>query len=135
MIANQTTSRSGSPGFTLIEVLMAMLIMTVGLMGLLQSVIVAYQHNARNRLREEALLVGEEQMSVFMNDFRQRTFDRMSSTQVLNLDRPIAGASKKFRVTKTIQGLGLDSKRLTVAVAWSFQNVSTTHIIYTMKNR
>ena len=60
------TSRKDSGGFTLVEMMMAMLVLTVGLLGLLQSIQVAWQHNARNRLREEAVLLAEERM----NDFR-----------------------------------------------------------------
>jgi type IV pilus assembly protein PilV len=134
--------RSDSSGFTLIEVMMAILIMSVGLLGLLQSVMVAYEHNARNRLREEALLIGEEQMGALINrcNCKSKGFDTVSTIHIETLQRPIAGANRDFIVTKQTQPLGSDPynitiKKLTVAVAWSFKNVSATHMIYTMKTR
>jgi len=117
-------------GFTLVEVLMALLIMTVGLLGLLQSVNVAYEHNTRNRLRDEALLVGEQQM----NKFRIMTANsnvNYSSTGVI--DRVIAGMPKKFSVTRENLIMG-GTRRLKVRVSWSFKNVSTSHALYTLKN-
>jgi type IV pilus assembly protein PilV len=111
--------------------MVAMLIMTVGLLGLLQSVMVAYEHNTRNKMREEALLVGEEQM----NDLRGQSHD--ISTAYLNTTtavRVVLGVNKKFSVTRQCQPMGT-TNRLNVAVRWSFKNVSATHVIYTLKNR
>ena len=59
MSAPPTISPSGSAGFTLVEMLMAMLVMAVGLLGLLQSVNLAYQQGTKNRLRSEAVQLAE----------------------------------------------------------------------------
>jgi len=126
------TSSYDSAGFTLVEVLMAMLVLMVGLLGLLQSVNVAYEHNSRNRLREEAVLVGEEQMS----KFRLREFDNITATRsVSTVTRVVTGATKNFSVTRQCQLTGSDSKRLKVAVGWSFKRVSSAHVIYSMRSR
>ena len=107
---------------------MAMLIMTVGLLGLLQSVNVAFEHNTRNRLREEALVVGEEQM----HGLRQLAADAIFNPQTTAV-REVAGIRKSFQVTRENQ-LMSNTRRLRVRVAWSFRNLSTTHEIYTLKN-
>ena len=126
-------SRSNSGGFTLVEVMMAMLIMSVGLFGLLQSVSVAYEHNARNRLREEAVQVAEEQM----NEMRGRLFDNISVNRVQTLTRSIAGGFRNFSVNWQAQTmpLGGNTKKLTVTVGWTFKRLKFVHEIYTMKNR
>jgi len=111
-------------GFTLVEVMMALLVMTVGLLGLLQSVNVAYEHNIRNRLREEALLVGEEQMNIFR---------RMTGNGSFTVDRVVAGMPKKFSITRDSQVIG-GTRKLKVTVGWSFKNLSTTHALYTLKS-
>ena len=121
----QKTSRQGSRGFTLIEVLMAMLVMTVGLLGLLQSVNVAYEHNLRNKLREEAVLVAHEQM----NGLRAGVAFNPTTTVV----RGIGGVDRKYFVNRVPKLIGGDSSRLTVAVRWSFKNLTTTHEIYTFR--
>jgi type IV pilus assembly protein PilV len=125
------TSRKNSDGFTLVEVMMAIIVMTIGLLGLLQSVNVAYQHNARNKLREEAVQVAEEQM----NDFRLMRFDSITARNACcSVPRDVAGGTRYFKVTRDSETMG-DSKKLTVQVAWQFHNVTTQHVIYTMKNR
>lgn len=124
------TLHSNSAGFTLIEVLMAMLIMTVGLLGLLQSVNVAYEHNSRNRLRDEAMQVGEEQMNVF----RSRVNSTPAFTPVTTVPRGIGGVTRSFTVTRQSDATGEHSKRLRVAIGWTFKGVSTGHVIYSMKS-
>jgi type IV pilus assembly protein PilV len=127
MTAARTTSPSSSCGFTLVEVLMAMLIMTVGLVGLLQSLEVAYQHNARNRLREEGVLLAEEQMNVL----RQTVFQKSTTAK-----RSIGGMTKDFSVTRQVQKINdTDSNRLTVIVGWTFKNATTKHVIYSMTSK
>ncbi len=122
------TSPSNSQAFTLVEVMMAMLIMTVGLLGLLQSVGVAYEHNIRNRLREEAVLIAEEKM----NDLRNNG----GFNPVTTVTRVIGGVGKVFVVNKESLQMGTDSYRLKVAVRWTFKNVTALkHEIYTVKNR
>jgi type IV pilus assembly protein PilV len=129
MPAHRKTLPRGKRGFTLVEMMMAMLVMTVGLLGLLQSINVAYEHNLRNKLREEALLVGEEQMNVLR---RSPTASAISFQSVTTVVRGIAGANKKFTVTRECQPMS-STQRLKVTVVWSFKNVSTTHAIYTLK--
>lgn len=105
-----------------------MLIMTVGLLGLLQSVNVAYLHSSRNKLREEAVMVAEEQLNYMrINDAALKPV-----TTVTNV---IGGVKKQFNVTREYQQIGERSNRLKVAVRWSYRNVSTTHEIYTIKKK
>jgi type IV pilus assembly protein PilV len=134
MNAAPPTSAAGSQGFTLVEVMMAMLIMTVGLFGLLQSVNVAYEHLARNKLREEAVQLAEEQL----NGFRVRPFDQITARNAGAIfARPVAGAFRNFSVTRRSQAIpaGGSSKKLSVSVGWRFKNLKTEHVIYTMKNK
>jgi len=130
MKAAGRTSRLASSGFTLVEVLMAMLIMMVGLLGLLQSVNVAYEHNVRNRLREEALLVGEEQMNIFRS---LTTNSSLAYSNSLIAVRTVAGINKNFSITRENQPMS-STRRLKVTVGWSFRKVSTSHAIYTLKS-
>lgn len=130
MIANLTTSPSGSRGFTIIEVLMAMLIMTVGLLGLLQSVNVAYEHSLRNKLREEAVSLAEEQLN-----YMRTKAEKLEEPETLTVTRPIGGVSKDFTVTRGNDDIGANSLRLKVAVEWRYKNDLKTHEIYTIKKR
>lgn len=124
MTARRTTSRCVESGFTLIEVLMAMLVLTVGLLGLLQSVNISYEHNLRKRFRDEAVALAEEQL----DHMRQHAkLDPMTTATCT-----IGGMSRQYQVTRTRDAIGASDK-LTVAVRWGFKNVSTTHEIYSIK--
>ena len=125
-------------GFTLIEVMIALLIMAVGLLGLLQSVNVAYQHNSRNKLRNESILVAQEQM----NRLRQKPFDAISSTSVRTLTRCVAGGTCSFTVTLNAVALEsgsafatADAKRLEVKVAWTTRGERYEHDLYSVVGR
>ena len=125
------TSRFASPGFTLVELLMAMLIMTVGLLGLLQAVCVAMEHKTRNRLREEAVQIADEQM----HDFRRIAFTDITAKNLSAvITRTLGGSQKNFTVTRDSQVMGTNTKRLKVAVGWNFKAAAATHEIYTIKN-
>ena len=130
MIALVKTLRRDSKGFTLIEMLMAMLIMTVGLLGLLQSVNIALEHKNRTRLREEALVIAEEQM----NDWRIKDFDKIDNEDPPKVERSIGGSPKYFAVSKRVTPMG-DTKKLRVAVSWEYKQVINEHEIFTVKNK
>jgi type IV pilus assembly protein PilV len=125
MSAKRKTSLFAESGFTLIEVMMAMLVLTVGLLGLLQSVSIAYEHNLRNRLREEAVGLAEEQLHAML---RHGTLKPVTTAS-----RLIGGVNKQFVVARRSEAAGGETDKLTVAVSWGFKNISTTHEIYTLK--
>ena len=125
----QKTSPPDDAGFTMVELMMSMLILTVGLLGLLQSIQIAYQHNAGNKMRDQAVLLAEEELASFRN---RSSFVPL---HVETVQRPIAGAEKRFTVTRTSESIGGDTNRLTVAVRWTFRNATTRHEIYTLKKK
>jgi type IV pilus assembly protein PilV len=127
MNASPKTSSHAEGGFTLIELLMAMLILTVGLLGLLQSVIISYEHSLRNRLRDEAVAIAEEQL----NEMKQQAAFLRCTT----VSRVISGVTRPYAVARRFHSLGDDTEKLTVAVSWGFKNLSTTHEIYTIKKK
>ncbi|MCM0083690.1 prepilin-type N-terminal cleavage/methylation domain-containing protein [Geomonas sp. Red32] len=122
-------SHRDNRGFTLVELMMAILILTVGLLGLLQSIVVALQHNTRNRLREEAMMVAEEQMNSI------RANSGFSSMTVAR--KSVNGIDHAFTVVRDQTPMHDKSNdyRLTVTVTWGFHNVSSTHQIYSFQKR
>jgi type IV pilus assembly protein PilV len=124
---------SNRSGFTLIEVLVAMVITLVGLLGLLQSINIAMEHNVRNHLREEATKVGER----VMNDFRSLPFDRLTATNShMTVLSKMQGFSKSFDVSHTATGVGgsTDSRELEVIVTWSYRNTPTQHRVKSIRS-
>ncbi len=127
-------SSSNNRGFTLVEVLVAFVILLVGLLGLLQAINIALEHNTRNHFREEATLVGER----VMNGFRALPFDQITATNgTLSVPSNIRGVNKSYRVTYLARAAGgsANSRELEVNVIWKFKNSSTVHRVKSVRTR
>ena len=136
MTAPLEISPKNSRGFTLVEMLMAMLVMTVGLLGLLQSVQMAYQHSLRNRLREEAVHLAEERM----HDWRRMAFENITAKVPKHepVTKILGGTPRSYTVTREMAGMGSGTnpaKKLTVGVAWTVKEEAASHAIYTVRLR
>lgn len=120
-----TTSRRGNAGFTLTEVVVAILIIMVGMLGLLQAVNVATEHNLKNQLRDEAVQVGEK----YMNIQRGKPFDLLSTSYGTRYEPSrIRGGGKPYSIalsTDTLSGNAMaPSKQLNVTVSWTYKGVT-----------
>lgn len=126
-------SRSGRGGFTLVEMLMAMLVMTVGLLGLLQSVNVAYQQSLRDKLRKEATSLAEARM----HDWCRQPFASIVGTEptVERGEKVVGGASWRYEVRRERQAVGTDTVKLQLVVTWSVRGVSNNHEIFALRTR
>jgi type IV pilus assembly protein PilV len=131
MHAPAITSHSSSKGFTLVEMLMAMLIMTVGLLGLLQSVNVAYQHSLKDRLRKEATLLTE----VKMHDWCRLPFKDISSSAPKDEAKVVAGVPWHYRVSREMQPVGTGTKKLRVGMTWTIKGAYNSHEIFALRTR
>ncbi|GFO63910.1 prepilin-type N-terminal cleavage/methylation domain-containing protein [Geomonas paludis] len=124
---SQPTLIRDNSGFTLVEVLVAVVILAVGMFGVLQSINVSLQYNLKNELRNEGVRVGEK----YMADLRGKTFDKLSTSYApFNEQGKIRSGTKTFVVERASQVLAYDgtqpsTKQLTVTVKWSYRNMST----------
>jgi type IV pilus assembly protein PilV len=117
-----------SNGFTLIEMMVAIVIMMVGLLGLLESINVATEYNLRNQLRDEAVYAGEK----YLNELRGRGFDNIAPVSpatsvtfpVISTASKIRGSSKKMRIETTSTSLASDTLQLLVVVNWTYKGVT-----------
>jgi type IV pilus assembly protein PilV len=126
------TLPQNSRGFTLIEVVVAMLITLVGLMGLLQSVNIATEYNLKNELRDEAVMIGEEQLKTLMvMPFDAVKMHNFSAS--VKVPTRLRGADKKYIVTRSADVVG-DSAEITVRVGWSYKNISSHHSVQTIRS-
>lgn len=125
----QAISRQNNVGFTLIEVLVAMVIIMVGLLGLLEAVGIAFGQNMKNQLRDEAVFIGEERMA----DLMRRPFSLISTT-TLRVPSRIRGTDKPFVVVREAERKSAtDSYELIVRVGWSYKNISSLHEVRSMR--
>lgn len=114
---------------------MAMLVATVGLLGLLQSVTVAYQHAVKTRCRSEAVQVAEERMHALSGLPFAGIIGRTDTTSVET--RMVGGVPWTYTVTSRVQPAGSTAAavKLTVAITWNARGEAASHEIYTLRTR
>lgn len=126
--------RKDNGGFTLIEMMMAILIFMVGMLGLLQAINLAMEANLRNQVREEAVNVGER----VMNELRGKGFDNISVASTptetytyapYQVPSKIRGASRSYSVSRRSKVLSIENslnvtKQLEVVVSWTYKGVA-----------
>jgi len=114
---------SNNRGFTLIEFLVAIVITMVGLLALLQSVNIALNHNLQNQLRNEAVVVADQQMAREL----AKGFENVStSNKNTNESRQILNGFKNFSVVRTGSQYQ-NSKEVHYNVNWDYKGVRYTH--------
>lgn len=128
----ELTVYSSKSGFTLLEVLVAMVIMMIGLLALLQTVNVALLHNMADQLRNDAVQVADEQMVLEMT----KPFDLISSAppsspniNIKSVSRNIYKASTTYTVTKTGSDITPTTKSVSLSVAWTYKGQNYNHSI------
>lgn len=126
-------SPSNNSGFTLVELMVAMLIMVVGLMGLLQTLNVTMEYGLRNQLRDEAVLVGEKAMSFQ----KVRPFDQLSTNHPPLVNSQLRSGRVQYKVTCEADPLSLtvDEKTMTVRVEWNYKGSVFTHEVRSNRSR
>lgn len=124
-------------GFTLVELMVALIIVAVGMFGVLQSINVSLQYNLKNELRNEGIRVGEK----YMADLRGKPFDKLSTSYTpFSEIGKIRGGNKNFVVERTSQPLGYEgpqpsTMQLTVTVKWAYRNMTTLNRVVSVVAR
>lgn len=125
-------------GFTLIEFCVAVLIMMVGLLGLLQAVNLATEHNLANLLRNEAISLADEQMVAV----KVVSYDSLvPGTNYIN--RKTRAGFNNYSVVRTMQVSRTiihpvtlvptaTSQEVSVRVSWRYKGSKFNHTISTL---
>jgi type IV pilus assembly protein PilV len=121
-------------GFTLIEVLVSIIILTVGLLGLLQVVNVSIAHNLNNQFRNEAIAVADRTM----NTIKMAPFDNIAvGTAFSNISCPLNLGYKNYSVTTVTTALtnSTQTRSVNVLVAWHHKGQRYTHSIVSLVSK
>ena len=113
-------------GFTLIEFLVAIVILMVGMLGLLQVINVAMDQNLNNIFRNEAVMLADDMM---MKN-RARAFVSISTgTQQGYEQRNVRGIMKNYSVTRVVTDRTGNSKEIAIDVRWKKKNAAYSHSV------
>lgn len=120
---------SDSRGFTLVECLVAMVILMVGLLGLLQTMNFAMSKSMETACRNEALQLAGERM---MNK-RSKAFDSISSTTSappgFSVQRVVRSVYKNYSGQEVVSSITANSKNITVNVFWNYNQKRYSHSV------
>jgi len=119
-------------GMTLIEVMIALLILMIVSMALMQTALLGMRENLRNALRDEAVNVADQRM----NELRSAPtasipFGSQTETEI---ERKFRASTMRFKPTRTVTQIGADpsTRQITMAVSWVYSGRTYTHSVTTI---
>lgn len=122
-------------GFTLVEVLIALVVLLLVFLALMQTALVSIDANMINVLRDEAVSIAEMKL----NETRNTPFDSLvegttSEPPVTKSFRNIANFS--YSVSRTVTDFrGGEDKQINIIVTWNWRGNTYTHSISTILRR
>lgn len=124
----ETAAICNRAGFTLIEFLVALVILMVGLLGLLQTVNYALSHNLGNQLRQEAIMLADERMNLQ----KTKPFALISTTPAPYehndaVQRPINRGFQNYSVVTSNSDLTNQTKSIDIEVVWRHKGGRYNH--------
>ena len=117
-------------GFTLIELMVALVILSVSMIGILDAMVLTMQQNLENFSRDEAVRIAEQQM----NTLRNTSFDLLADGNQ-NLTRTYKQINRSFAVTWTITPFSTISNSVQVQVNWTVNRKTHSHLITSIISR
>ncbi|MCM0083695.1 prepilin-type N-terminal cleavage/methylation domain-containing protein [Geomonas sp. Red32] len=130
---------SSEKGFTMIELLVAVLILSVGLLGLFQSVYVAIGNGMKDTLRAEGMTFGDELMAHEVNQpFTNLSVSQAqpwsrSSSQPRSINNGMAQAT--YSSVRTHVYVSPSSTDLQIRVTWRYKGAQYSQNLATMVSK
>jgi prepilin-type N-terminal cleavage/methylation domain-containing protein len=126
----QTARFKNNRGFTLIEVMVAIVMLFLSMTATLWALSMAVEHNLKSLMTNEAVQIGEEKMNVL----RASAFTAVNTGSDTSIRR-FRNFSITFTTNWTVQGLSTNSRAIQVVVTWTWKGLnhqhSTTSIVST----
>jgi type IV pilus assembly protein PilV len=116
-----------SNGFTLIEFMVAILILMVGLLGMLQGINLAMDKSMENVFRNEGVLVADDWMMAKRNKAFAALSAPMTSTSLVN--RYTRGVYKNYSVQQSVNSKTSNTKEVIITVSWNYRNKRNSHTV------
>jgi len=116
-------------GFTLLEFLVALVILSVGLLGLLKCVDLSMGKNLENIYRSEAVMLADDRMMLKRSVSFASLSTTVSNPAKISLERGTRGIFKNYSVQEIISQTTPNSKEIVINVSWQKKGQSFSHSI------
>ncbi len=120
-----------SKGMSLVEVMIAILLLFIVSVALMQTSLLGFQQNTRNSMREEAVRIADQ----IVGDLRARTYTLATTDPLLTagttsatVTRNLRSFQANFATTTNITDISPENKQVTVRVDWAFRGSNYSHI-------
>lgn len=132
-------------GMTLIEVLVALLILMVVALAAMQTALVGMRSNLQNSQRDEAVNIVDQRMNELRSMatgtfFNGGTPNIGDLTTIINYTEPtisrnFRSASMTYTLTRTVSLINADTKQVTLLITWPTPGAKYTHSVTTILRR
>jgi len=110
-------------GMTLIEVMIALVILLIVMLALMQTVTLGMNVNVTNLLRDEATRIAEQRITELRNTlFTDGALAATAGTDEVAVTREFRNFAVNFTPRRTIADLGGDDKRVDITITWEWRN-------------
>jgi len=127
--ARMTKLKSNDSGFTLVEVLVAIVILMVGLLGVMQSLNLAIATNLQNEMRTQGTMIGESQMA----KIKSLPFARITAAEGVEKSHTVPVNMRSvivdYTVTRKIDDISGTMKRVNVGVSWIHRGNNHDYVV------
>jgi len=124
------TVKLNNKAFTLVEVLIAITILTIGMLGALEGLLLYTQYNINNLCRNESVKIAEQKI----NELRNTSYSSLTSGTT-TVRRKIKNFERDFNVEWSVAAISSNSSSVEVNVKWTIMNKEWSHAVRTIINR
>jgi len=127
----------GVTGLTLVEVMIALVVLLLVFLALMQTALVSIDSNMINVLRDEAVGIAEMRM----NEARNIPFDTLASDGPVTVPRNIRNIPNfQYEVLRTVTPVDANNRQIDIRVRWAWKEKTIasdpyTHTISTILRR
>jgi type IV pilus assembly protein PilV len=124
-------------GLTLIEVMVALVVLLIVFLGMMQAIAIAVNINVKNQLRGEGVRVADERVNALKNlSFGNTDLDATGGVFISDVNpntgtniitRSFRNFDMNFTSTKRITDINADNKRIEIQVTWTWKNETFNH--------
>jgi len=118
-------------GFTLIESLVALVILAIVLLGLLTGLMIAIDMNTRNILRDEAVKIADKYAEICRNDITKCKSPTSPEERQFRNFKEQYNIDVKIDNPNVTSGSNINVKIVNITVTWQYRGKNYSHTIKT----